>query len=187
MFRLNEAGQAKAQAGVPLEERSPTSIVVLSIEASLPPKSMGQPSQPISKVVQGWMRTISKAGGQIWEHGEGCFLVCWVAREGLKTALKEAVTASVSMREQAQAAGYKMSAGIAPGAAQLSSQTSRPPDGWELAGPFYLARWMMNLSAHRGRILLTEVGQRQVSNYNTSSLGRISIQGNRYIQLYEIA
>jgi hypothetical protein len=44
---------------------------------------------------------------------------------------------------------------------------------------------MMNLSAHRGRVLLTEVGARQVEE-GTALLGRIPIQGNKYINLYEV-
>jgi hypothetical protein len=43
----------------------------------------------------------------------------------------------------------------------------------------------MNLSAHRGRILLTEVGSKQVSR-ETALLGRIPIQGSRFINLYEL-
>ena len=69
--------------------------------------------------------------------------------------------------------------------ARLASDTRRPTKGWELAGPFYLARWMMNLSAHRGRVLLTEVAARQVQG-KTAVLGRIPIQGNRYINLHEL-
>ena len=82
-------------------------------------------------------------------------------------------------------AGYRLSAGIAPGIARIHPDTKRPPAGWELSGPFYLARWMMNLSAHRGRILLTEVGARSV-DLRTSNLGRIPIQGSRSIALYEL-
>jgi hypothetical protein len=44
---------------------------------------------------------------------------------------------------------------------------------------------MMNLSAHRGRVLLTEVAARQVQG-KTAVLGRIPIQGNRYINLHEL-
>jgi hypothetical protein len=68
---------------------------------------------------------------------------------------------------------------------RLNADSQRPPEGWELAGPFYLARWMMNLSAHRGRILLTEVGARHVHEPVTM-LGRIPIQGSRFINLYEV-
>ena len=82
--------------------------------------------------------------------------------------------------------GYRLSAGLAPGVVRISTDTRRPAAGWELAGPFYLARWMMNLSAHRGRVLLTEVGARQIPS-RSALLGRIPIQGNRYINLYELS
>jgi hypothetical protein len=45
---------------------------------------------------------------------------------------------------------------------------------------------MMNLSAHRGRMLLTEVGAKRVGESRNALLGRVSIQGNRYINLYEL-
>jgi hypothetical protein len=78
-----------------------------------------------------------------------------------------------------------MSAGLAPGVARIHADTRRPSDGWELAGPFYLARWLMNLSAHRDRLLLTEVAAAR-SSARTRVLGRIPIQGNRYIHLCEL-
>jgi hypothetical protein len=96
----------------------------------------------------------------------------------------------VSTAETLQAvttrAGFRLSAGVAPGVARLSPDTRRPAEGWDLAGPFYLARWMMNLSAHRGRVLLTDVAARQVDR-NANLLGRIPIQGNRYINVHELA
>ena len=76
-------------------------------------------------------------------------------------------------------------AGLAPGVARIQADSRRPGEGWELAGPFYLARWMMNLSAHRGRALLTEVGAQHMQG-RTTLLGRIPIQGSRYINLYEL-
>ena len=45
---------------------------------------------------------------------------------------------------------------------------------------------MMNLSAHRGRVLLTAVAARQ-SGARTSPLGRIAIKQNRFINLFELA
>ena len=44
---------------------------------------------------------------------------------------------------------------------------------------------MMNLSAHRGRILLTEVGKDQIDEPCTL-LGRIPIQGARFINIHEL-
>ena len=75
--------------------------------------------------------------------------------------------------------------GIAPGVVRIQPDTKRPAMGWELAGPFYLARWLMNFSAHRGCTLLTEVAARHVEG-RTQLLGRIPIKGNRFINLYEM-
>ena len=133
-----------------------------------------------------WGALIAEAGGEIWEREEGAMLVVWVSRDGLKEDLPKAVQTALTLRKATQRAGYRLSAGVAPGVARIVPERKRPPEGWELAGPFYLARWMMNLSAHRGRVLLTEVGAKEVPEQRTSPLGRISIQGNRYINLYEV-
>ena len=113
-------------------------------------------------------------------------LAVWVARGGLRDALSKGVELADELQKVTTNAGYRLSVGVAPGVARLQAATKRPGEGWELAGPFYLARWLMNLSAHRGRILLTEVGARQVGK-DTSLLGRIPIQGNRFINLYELS
>jgi hypothetical protein len=105
----------------------------------------------------------------------------------LKDCIERAAHVASVLRKTAVKAGYRLSAGIAPGVARIHPDTGRPAEGWELAGPFYLARWMMNLSAHRGRVLLTEVGAKQAPEAKAAALGRICIQGNRYIHLYEIA
>ena len=102
--------------------------------------------------------------------------------------LHSAVTTALALKNATTKAGYRLSTGVAPGVARISGETQRPGDGWELGGPFYLARWMMNLSAHRGRPLLTEVGAKHVEDEaRTALLGRISILGNRYINLYEVS
>ena len=112
------------------------------------------------------------------------FLVVWVARGGLRASIKKAVSVAQSLRRVTMEAGFRSSVGLCPGVARIDANTRRPHENWELSGPFYLARWMMNLSAHRGRILLTEVGAQQVGK-GAKLLGRIPIQGNRYINLYE--
>ena len=107
---IDQVGRKTAKQGRSIEERSPTSVVVLAVEAAPPPRSMGQPVKPLSNIVQAWMQSISQAGGEIWEHGSNSFLVCWVAKEGLKTALKEALKTAVELRDIAQDAGYRVSA-----------------------------------------------------------------------------
>lgn len=173
----------------PVQDRSkaaPNSVVVASIEATPPPRSLASPRTTLATLTQEWGGLIAEAGGEIWEREEGAMLVVWVSRDGLKEDLPRAVETALALRKSTQRAGYRLSAGVAPGVARIVSERRRPPEGWELAGPFYLARWMMNLSAHRGRVLLTEVGAKQVEGQRTTPLGRISIQGNRYINLYEV-
>ena len=148
-------------------------------------RSIAAPRRPLSSLTQEWAGLIEQAEGEVWERADGAMLVVWVARTGRKGPLQSAVRAATSLQKITLDAGYRLSAGLAPGVARLQPGTGRPADGWALAGPFYLARWMMNLSAHRGRVLLTEVGARYVGG-RTSLLGRIPIQGNRYISLHEL-
>ena len=128
---------------------------------------------------------IADSGGEVWERGEASLLVVWVARGGLRASIKKAVEVAQRLQRSTMDSGFRLSAGLCPGVARIDGNTRRPDENWELSGPFYLARWMMNLSAHRGRVLLTEVGAQQVGK-GSSLLGRIPIQGNRYINLYEL-
>ena len=165
---------------------APSAVVVLAVEAFAPPRSLSTPTATIAALTQEWSGIVGEAGGHIWERAEGSMLVCWNEPE-LKVGLEAAIRAATALRKSSRKAGYRLSAGVAPGVARLDPSTRRPAEGWELAGPFYLARWMMNLSAHRGRPLLTEVGARTVRDtHKTTVLGRISILGNRYINLYEL-
>lgn len=163
----------------------PAALVVLSLEASPPPRALATPKTGLSELAKLWEGLVSQSGGEIWERGEGSLLVAWPAGAGLKEAVRKAVHSAEALQKVTLNAGYRLSAGIAPGIARIHPDTKRPPAGWELSGPFYLARWMMNLSAHRGRILLTEVGAGSVE-LRTSNLGRIPIQGSRSIALYEL-
>jgi hypothetical protein len=175
------AAAAKGPGDVP-----PAEVVVLSVEAAPPPRSIAAPRRSLSSLTQEWAGLVDQAQGEIWERAEGAMLVVWVARGGRKGALQRAVRAAVALQQVTLDAGYRLSAGLAPGVARIQPGSNRPADGWALAGPFYLARWMMNLSAHRGRVLLTEVGAQHVTG-RTSLLGRIPIQGNRYISLHELS
>ncbi|MFT5587763.1 MAG: serine/threonine protein kinase [Cognaticolwellia sp.] len=185
-----EAATARASGERPVRKQAgrsmpPSAVVVLAVEAAPPPRSIAAPRTPLKALNQEWSTIVHDSGGEVWEREEGSLLVVWVARGGLRETVSRAVQTSLALQQATLQAGYRLSAGVAPGVARISPDSKRPADGWELAGPFYLARWMMNLSAHRGRVLLTEVGRRQVSR-RSSLLGRIPIQGNRYINLYEL-
>ena len=179
--REDGAGPVRGPADVP-----PSEVVVLAVEAAPPPRSIAAPRRSLASLSQEWANLVDQADGKIWEHADGAMLVVWVARGGRKGALQRAARTAVALQQVTLDAGYRLSAGMAPGVARIQPGANRPADGWALAGPFYLARWMMNLSAHRGRVLLTEVAARHVTG-RTSLLGRIPIQGNRYISLHELA
>ena len=178
-----ESGGRPAKKG-PETGMAPQAVVVLSVEASPPSRSLATPRSTLEVIGQEWAGIVGSAGGEIWEHGPGSMMVCWPTSD-LKASLKSAIQCTKTLRKVCKKGGYRFSAGVAPGVARIDAQLGRPHDGWELAGPFYLARWMMNLSAHRGRPLLTEVGAKSAGK-GTVLLGRISILGNRYINLYEI-
>ena len=185
-----EAATARVSGERPVRKQAgrsmpPSAVVVLAVEAAPPPRSIAAPRTPLKSLNQEWATIVHDSSGEVWEREEGSLLVVWVARGGLRETVGRAVQTSLALQQATLGAGYRLSAGVAPGVARISPESKRPADGWELAGPFYLARWMMNLSAHRGRVLLTEVGRRQVSR-RSSLLGRIPIQGNRYINLYEL-
>ncbi len=163
----------------------PSAIVVMAAEASQPPRSIAAPQSSMPQVLHEWTTILADCEGEVWESAEGSVLVVWIVKEGLRETLSRAVSCALRLQRLTLQAGYRLSAGVAPGVARLQSDTQRPDEGWELAGPFYLSRWMMNLSAHRGRVLVTEVGRRQIA-LNTQHLGRIPIEGSRYINLYEV-
>ena len=172
----------------------PRTIIVASIEAAAPPRSVATPRQTIGDLLQSWLPVIEQGKGEVWEQNDGSMIVVWPVGPDLNETIQLAVRTVLVIRKRCKSAQYRLSVGIAPGAARISGDTRRPVDGWELAGPFYLARWMMNLSAHRGRILLTEVitnsllADSRARKLQPIMLGRIPItsHGNHYINLYEV-
>ena len=183
---IEQSGKAESSSSrAAVDELPASTMVVLAVEATPPPRSLSTPKVSLAALTQEWSGIVGDSDGEIWEQGDGSLLVCWRVDDKLRDVITSAVETAIHLRKAAVRVGYRIAAGVAPGVARLDPDVGRPPEGWELSGPFYLARWMMNLSAHRGRILLTEVGARQISD-RTFLLGRISIQGNRYINLYEV-
>ena len=179
-------GTLPGAMSVPLSKNlPPTMVISVSLEAASPPRSLATPRLSISEVMRHWSTVIDDSGGEVWERNDGSLLAVWLVGQSLQETIAAVVGTVVRLRRKTKEADYRLSVGIAPGVARISSDTNRPADGWELAGPFYLARWMMNLSAHRGRILITEVIADGLKK-KSEMLGRIPIQGNRYINLFEL-
>jgi len=162
-----------------------SSVVILAAEAIHPPRNQNAPRAALADLIQDWESYIIQSGGEVWERYEGSLLAVWVAKTGLGNAVRRSANVSKKMFRAAKGYGYQPGIGISPGVARISSETKRPSEGWELEGPFYLSRWMMNFSVHRGRILITQVYARQLSQ-NVSLLGRMALQPNQYINIYEI-
>jgi serine/threonine protein kinase len=184
---IEKSGRTRTDRRLDNESAPPTSVVVLAVEAAPPPKSLATPRVGLAELTARWDQLLGPTGGEVWERAEGSMLVVWRAGDDVHDVLGKAVDVAIEMQEATQKAGYRLSAGVAPGVARVVQEFGRPPEGWELSGPFYLARWMMNLSAHRGRLLVTEVGARHLGEDRNTLLGRVSIQGNRYINLYELS
>ena len=141
----------------------------------------------IERLLQAWAELIDAQHGELWERN-GASLVAVFRCGGQRTkVIQSALDTTVVMRKIAEKHKLKVAVGVAPGAARVYADTLRPPDGWEIAGPFYLARWMMNLSAHRGRSIITHVMASKASDaHRCRSLGRITVSGDQYIYLYEL-
>ncbi len=163
----------------------PCVVVVVAAEANRDLFRQTPPVRTLSELNEQWTEAVVSNNGSIWEQADGSMLAVWVARSGLQAGVQRAVRAAISICEKTRASGFRPCIGLSPGVARISAETQRPEPGWELAGPFYLARWMMNFSAHRGEIILSEVAKRQIDR-KTQQLGQISIQKNRYINLYEL-
>ena len=187
-----EAAAATARGGTPAtgakagRNLSPSAVVCMAVEAAPPPRSIAAPRSTLAALSEAWAGIVAEAGGDLWEHSDGSMLVVWLASGGFRDAIARAVSTSQKLQSAAGDSGYRLSVGIAPGVVRIQPDSKRPNPGWALAGPFYLARWLMNFSAHRGATLLTEVAARHVEG-RTQLLGRIPIQGSRFINLYEMS
>ncbi len=185
-FQRGVTGESIHNADPGAPPPPPRGVVVLAAEIAPPPRSMATPRATLASVFQEVAGLLNASNGTVWEAEDGSLTVVWWA-DDLAATVEAAVAATLASRDAVRRAGWRLSAGLAPGVVRLATGSDRPPDGWELAGPFYLARWMMNFSAHGGRPLLTEVAAKQVAaRVSVNRLGRISILGNRYIHLYEM-
>jgi len=68
----------------------PSPVVVMALEASAPPRSIGKPTANIDDLLEEWNNLVIDASGEIWEEGDASMLAVWVARGGLRDALQGA-------------------------------------------------------------------------------------------------
>ncbi len=164
---------------------SERSIVVFSAEIDQI-DGEGQSHHEAGELVDGWAKTLVSEGAQVWEQGPSGLLAVWVAEQSIDQAVLKAITGAKAAHAAAEEAGYRMNAGLVPGKARLLNRTRRPAPGWELAGPFYLARWMMNLSAHEKHIMTTRGLANRLPGETVELAGKVAVEKDRYIQVLRL-
>lgn len=181
---LQIIGPEGQERKVPRVRSMPETLCVAAVEAS--PSGAPIEDEEVHRLVEGWSDQLVGAGAQIWERDGTSLLAVWTVEEDLAKTVPHAVGALRALRDVARQAGCRLGVGIAPGKARIFEDTRRPGRNWELSGPFYLARWMMNLSSDRDRMVVTGVTAREVPAAEPQSVGRLGIEDGRFIQLYEI-
>jgi hypothetical protein len=161
---------------------SQQTVVVMAAEA-VPPASGGG-GLLLDDIADEWADVLARSGAQLWERDERSVLAVWPITGELGAAVPAILDAVGVVRAMTREAGFQLAAGLAPGRARIFVDSRRPSRGWELAGPFYLARWMMNLSAHRGRPLLTRALAQGGARHDR--VGRVAVEEGRFIQLFEL-
>lgn len=162
----------------------PQTVVVAALEVVRPPRSLATPRLSTQEVMKRWTKLIEKNKGVIWERNDGSMLAVWVAQDSLESTCRRVVNTTLMLKKLAKGAEYNSSIGIAPGVVRMGRENLPPNNDYALEGPFYLARWMMNLSAHRGKVLMTEVVGKALST-PPLPVGRLQVQADASIALYE--
>jgi serine/threonine-protein kinase len=163
----------------------PTTVVVLAIEAAPPLVTLANPKQTVESLTNDWVKIIQEHEGDIWEREDASMLIVWNGSSDLPWVVSQAAKTARALTNRAQQEGFTTAAGIAPGTVKLQGEKLQPLAGWQLDGPFYLSRWMMNQSTRRGRLLLTEVAHKHADIQTSTPLGKIRIQGDQFITIFE--
>ena len=111
---------AQGSKGVKAEKKSvsqrtlpPSTVVVLSTEAYMPPRSMASPKITLSDLSDRWMKAVIDAKEEVWKPTmDRC---CGVRRAGLRDAIRRAIITARTLKQIAQARWCRYGAGISPG------------------------------------------------------------------------
>lgn len=152
-------------------------LVVLSAEAL--PDDAGSDAPLGASMADALVR----AGAQIWEEGDRSVLAIWLAEPDLTAACRKAAEGARSLGDWADEHGAHVSIGMAPGRTRIYDDTRRPGRGWELNGPFYLSRWLMNLAIQRDEVLMTGVVAGHLPEEARTWVGRVETEPGRYLRL----
>ena len=134
-----------------------------------------------------WVDGLAGEEVEVWERSEHGALLVWRGQP-LEDHAQKALEVAHRVRARLARCEVKVAVGIAPGVTRIHLASGRPPGDWELTGPFYLARWLMNRSGERGRTLVTQrVARWFHGDVGVRQLGTVTIQEDRSISVYEVA
>lgn len=150
-----------------------TSVQTLVVVAA-EPRAAGGAVWDGRSVAEDWGDQIARRGGEVWEKERGGVLAVWRVDKTLREAVDQICPLLVELDAQVRELGGVLAAGVAPGKARVFDDTRRPGRGWELQGPFQLARWLMNRSPKAGAVLVSGVVAGALPGSSTRCLGWLS-------------
>ena len=173
----------------------PTTVVVLCIEAFQKSSTRSSPTRSLSELEGPWAEVVGKEGGNIWESRAGSLLCIWFVDGDIQEILLKAAHTAEEIAKISSTAGYKVAVGIVPGKGRVPTDGSIPEGDWQLAGPFYFARWLMNYSFKNGQMIMSEVaaeklqGSRGIytSRYQPRMIGLIPVIKATYMKIFQMA
>ena len=175
----------------------PVTVVVLCVEAFLNLKTSNRssPTRSLSELESPWAEVITGQKGYIWESRAGSLLAIWFVEGDIRPVLLQATHSAEEIAKISSTAGYKVAVGLVPGKGRLPTNGSLPEGDWQLAGPFYFARWLMNYSFKNGQIIMSEVAAERLqgargkytSRYQPRMVGMIPVVKDTYMKIFQMA
>lgn len=173
----------------------PKTVVVLCIEAFQKSSTRSSPTRSLSELEGPWAEVVGKEGGNIWESRAGSLLCIWFVDDDIQGILLKAAHTAEEIAKISSTAGYKVAVGIVPGKGRVPTDGSIPEGDWQLAGPFYFARWLMNYSFKNGQMIMSEVAAEKLqgargiytSRYQPRMIGLIPVIKATYMKIFQMA
>lgn len=173
---------ADGDTAPPVQARLAT-LIALAAE----PHFDGDAPGDVEDAVAGWADDVARHGGQVWEKEHGGLLAVWDVEDGELDAVFGSVGEALdTLGQKAKALGGRLAAGVAPGRARLFDDTHRPGRGWELAGPFYLVRWLMNRSHEAGAPLASGAAAKRLGTRRGDRLGRLTVEDDGAVDVWTL-
>lgn len=163
----------------------PETLVVAALEVTADAEARS--SDEVAQLAEQWAEDLVTAGAQIWERERGAILAVWTVEGDLSRTVPHVIGALKHLVGVAREERTRLAVGVAPGRTRIFEDTRRPARNWETAGPFQAARWLMNLSANRGTLVLSQLAAREARAAQPTAVGRVDLGEGVVLGVYEVA